>query len=52
MVGDKDTRRPIFFCDIPFMKEQISNQEKGNFLSYFKAGRPVTMRPLGFGLST
>ena len=29
MVKGEDVRRCLLFCGIPFMKEQVSNQEKG-----------------------
>ena len=38
MVGGKDARRRTLFCDIPFMKEQVSNQEKGAFYLNLKQG--------------
>ena len=31
MVGDKDGQRGTLFCGISFIKEQVSNQEKGTF---------------------
>ena len=31
IVGGKDARRRTVFCDIPFIKEQVSNQEKSTF---------------------
>ena len=57
MVGSKDARRRTLFCDIPFMKEQVSNQEKGTFYLYSKQGGlwpcvPLVSAALHGGMST
>ena len=38
MIRGKDARRCTLFCDIPFMKEQLSNLEKGTFYLNSKQG--------------
>ena len=38
VIGGKDSRRRTLFCDIPFMKEQVSNQGKGTFYLNSKQG--------------
>ena len=45
MVGGEDVPRWTFFCGIPFIKEQIFNQEKDTFLSPFNTRGPVNLCP-------